>query len=127
VNKNVLYTECAPQAIGPYSQGIRVGNLVFVSGQLPVNPESGTIPEDIKLQTSQSLENIKAILFAAGLGMEHIVKTTVYVKDLSRFNEINEVYGRFFSENPPARACIEIAGLPKDAGVEIEAIAYIPE
>lgn len=124
MQKKVIYSENAPKAIGPYSQGIQAGNFLFVSGQLPVDPTNGTISDDIKIQTHQSLENIKAIVLAAGFTMENIVKTTVYVKDLNQFNDINQVYARFFTENPPARACIEIARLPKDAGVEIEAIVY---
>lgn len=124
MQKKVIYSENAPQAIGPYSQGIQAGNFLFVSGQLPVDPATGTISDDIKVQTRQSLENIKAIISAAGFSMEDIVKTTVYVKDLNQFNDINQVYAGFFAQNPPARACIEIARLPKDAGVEIEAIVY---
>lgn len=122
MQKKVIYSENAPKAIGPYSQGIQAGNLLFVSGQLPVDPTTGTISDDIKVQTHQSLQNIKAIVMAAGFSMNDIVKTTVYVKDLNQFNDINEVYASFFTQNPPARACIEIARLPKDAGVEIEAI-----
>lgn len=124
MQKKVIYSENAPKAIGPYSQGIQAGNLLFVSGQLPVDPTTGTISDDIKVQTHQSLENIKAIVLAAGFSMDDIVKTTVYVKDLNQFNDINQVYASFFTQNPPARACIEIARLPKDAGVEIEAIVY---
>ncbi|MBP2658890.1 MAG: hypothetical protein H6Q69_1922 [Firmicutes bacterium] len=124
MRKKVIYSENAPKAIGPYSQGIQAGNLLFVSGQLPVDPTNGAISNDIKVQTHQSLENIKAIILAAGFSMDDIVKTTVYVKDLNQFNDINQVYASFFTQNPPARACIEIARLPKDAGVEIEAIVY---
>lgn len=124
MRKKVIYSENAPKAIGPYSQGIQAGNLLFISGQLPVDPTNGAISNDIKAQTQQSLENIKAIILAAGFSMDDIVKTTVYVKDLNQFNDINQVYASFFTQNPPARACIEIARLPKDAGVEIEAIVY---
>ena len=124
MRKKVIYSENAPKAIGPYSQGIQAGNLLFISGQLPVDPTNGAISNDIKVQTQQSLENVKAIILAAGFSMDDIVKTTVYVKDLNQFNDINQVYASFFTQNPPARACIEIARLPKDAGVEIEAIVY---
>lgn len=121
--KKVIQSENAPKAIGPYSQGIQAANLLFISGQLPVDPISGGMSEDIKIQTEQSLKNVKAIVLAAGFSMDDIVKTTVYVKDLGKFNEINQVYASFFSNNSPARACVEISRLPKDAGVEIEAIA----
>lgn len=120
--KKVIYSEHAPEAIGPYSQAIQAGGMLFVSGQLPVNPADGCMPEDIAGQTRQSLENIRAIVEAAGSGMEDIVKTTVYVKDLKQFDTINQVYGTFFRQAPPARACVEVAGLPKGAGVEIEAV-----
>lgn len=120
--KKVIYSEHAPEAIGPYSQAIQAGGMLFVSGQLPVNPADGCMPEDIAGQTRQSLENIRAIVEAAGFGMEDIVKTTVYVKDLKQFDTINQVYGTFFRQAPPARACVEVAGLPKGAGVEIEAV-----
>lgn len=120
--KKTIYSEHAPQAIGPYAQAIQAGGMLFVSGQLPVNPADGGMPEDIAGQTRQSLENIRAIVEAAGFGMEDIVKTTVYVKDLKQFDTINQVYGTFFRQAPPARACVEVAGLPKGAGVEIEAV-----
>lgn len=120
--KKVIFSEQAPAAIGPYSQGIQFQNLLFVSGQLPVDPKTGTFSADIKEQTRQSLENIKAIVTAAGFTMADIVKTTVFIKDMNQFTDINQVYATYFTENPPARACIEVARLPKDAGVEIEAI-----
>ncbi|NLH45034.1 MAG: RidA family protein [Acholeplasmataceae bacterium] len=123
MNKETIFSKKAPEAIGPYSQAIKCGNLLFISGQLPVDKETGIMPFDIKQQTKQSLENIKHIIAAAGYTMEDIVKTTVFVKDLSQFQSINDVYSTYFPNNPPARACIEVAGLPKDAGVEIEAIA----
>lgn len=125
--KKIIQTENAPKAIGPYSQGIQMGNMLFVSGQLPVNPMNGTISDDIEVQTNQSLENVKAVVLAAGFNMDDIVKTTVYVKDLNQFDRINKVYASFFKQDPPARACIEIARLPKDAGVEIEAVACKPD
>ncbi|MPN03233.1 RutC family protein [bioreactor metagenome] len=123
MNKETVFSQKAPDAIGPYSQAIKCGKLLFVSGQLPVDKETGLMPFDIKQQTTQSLENIKHIIAAAGYSMQDIVKTTVFVKDLGQFQAINDVYSTYFPNNPPARACIEVAGLPKGAGVEIEVIA----
>lgn len=123
--KEVISTKNAPGAIGPYSQAIKKGNLIFVSGQLPVISKTGKMPEDIKEQTKQSLSNVKEILEAAGSSLEDVVKTTVFLKDLSNFTEVNEVYGEFFTENYPARCCVEVSRLPKDAGVEIEVIAIL--
>ena len=122
--KTVLATDKAPSAIGPYSQGIAAGSLVITSGQLPVDPATGAFAEGgIAGQTRQSLENVKAILAQAGLGMEDIIKTTVFLKDMNDFAAMNEVYASFFASEPPARSAVEVARLPKDALVEIEAIA----
>ena len=118
-----IHTEKAPGAIGPYSQAIQVGELVYTSGQLPVNPETGAISEDVKEQAKQSLENVKAILEEAGTSMDKVFKTTVFIKEMNDFAAINEVYGEFFTEPFPARSCVEVARLPKDAKVEIEVIA----
>ena len=123
--KNVISTKNAPGAIGPYSQAIQMGQSVFVSGQLPVNPQTGEIPEDIKGQTKQSLNNVKEILKEAGASLEDVVKVTVFLKDLANFSKVNETYGEFFTENYPARCCVEISRLPKDAGVEIEVMAVL--
>ncbi|MDU4938808.1 MAG: RidA family protein [Clostridium sp.] len=125
MNKEVIFTEKAPKAIGPYSQGQKVGNLLFTSGQIPLNPSTGELVTEIKAATKQSLENVKAILEAAGTSLENVVKTVVYIKDMNDFGEVNEVYGEYFKENAPARSCVEVARLPKDALVEIEAIAII--
>lgn len=123
--KKVLVTTNAPAAIGPYSQGVRADKFVFVSGQLPIDPATGAFAgEDIAAQTKQSLTNIKNILAADGLTMEHVVKTTVLLKNISDFGAMNEVYATFFDGACPARAAFEVAALPKDALVEIEAIAY---
>lgn len=123
--KKVLATTNAPAAIGPYSQGVRADKFVFVSGQLPIDPATGAFAgEDIAAQTKQSLTNIKNILAADGLTMEHVVKTTVLLKNISDFGAMNEVYATFFDGACPARAAFEVAALPKDALVEIEAIAY---
>ncbi len=123
----VIHTENAPAAIGPYIQGIDLGSMVMTSGQIPVNPSTGEVPENIADQARQSLENVKAVIQASGLKVSDIVKTTVFVKDLNDFAAVNAVYGAFFDEhdvqNYPARSCVEVARLPKDVGIEIEAIA----
>lgn len=123
----VIHTENAPAAIGPYVQAVDLGNLVLTSGQIPVNPHTGEIPNDIQAQARQSLENVKAIIEQAGLSVADIVKTTVFVKDLNDFATVNAEYETFFRENEhpnfPARSCVEVARLPKDVGIEIEAIA----
>lgn len=123
--KSVLSTENAPKAIGPYSQGIQACNLLFLSGQLPIDPAAGKIvATDIEGQTKQSLTNIKAILESAGCTMDHVVKTTVFLKDINDFGKMNEVYKGFFSEgNYPARSAIQVAAIPQDARLEIEVIA----
>lgn len=126
MNKKVIATENAPAAIGPYSQAVIADNTVYVSGQLPINPTTGEFAgSDIKAQTKQSLTNIKNILAQAGLGMESVVKMTVLLKDINDFNAMNEVYKTFFEKDFPARAAFQVAKLPKDALVEIEAIAII--
>ncbi|CAM3833702.1 RutC family protein [Vibrio aerogenes CECT 7868] len=123
----VLHTESAPAAIGPYVQGVDLGNMVMTSGQIPVNPVTGEIPSEITAQARQSLENVKAIIESSGLTVSDIIKMTVFVKDLNDFGTVNEVYGKFFDEHGvshyPARSCVEVARLPKDVGIEIEAIA----
>ena len=120
----VIHTDNAPKAIGPYSQAVKAGNMLFVSGQVPFVPETMEIVEgDVKAQTAQSLKNVQAILAEAGLDFSHVVKSTVFIKDMNEFAQINEVYAEFFGENIPARACVEVARLPKDVKVEIEVIA----
>lgn len=122
--KSVIATTNAPGAIGPYSQAIRVGDLLFVSGQLPIDPATGAFPENVSEQTRQSLTNAKAILEAAGSCMDKVVKTTVFLSDMNNFGAMNAVYGTFFTEGAyPARSAVEVARLPKDALVEIEVIA----
>lgn len=123
MNKQVIKTDNAPEAIGPYSQGIIVGDFVYTSGQIPINPKTGIMETDIKLATKQSMENIKAILEEVGTSLENVIKTTIFLKDLNDFNVVNEVYATYFKENNPARSCVEVAKLPKDAVIEIEAIA----
>ena len=120
----VIHTDNAPKAIGPYSQAVKAGNMLFVSGQVPFVPETMEIVEgDVKAQTAQSLKNVQARLAEAGLDFSHVVKSTVFIKDMNEFAQINEVYAEFFGENKPARACVEVARLPKDVKVEIEVIA----
>ena len=123
---NVIDTKNAPGAIGPYSQAIQIGDLLFVSGQVPIDPSTGAIVEgDIKAQAQQSLNNLKAILNAAGTNMGAVVKTTVFLADMNDFAAMNEVYAQFFQEPFPARSAVQVARLPKDAKVEIEAIAQL--
>ncbi|MCR8746527.1 RidA family protein [Romboutsia lituseburensis] len=120
----VIHTDNAPKAIGPYSQAVKAGNMLFVSGQVPFVPETMEIVEgDVKAQAAQSLKNVQAILAEAGLDFSHVVKSTVFIKDMNEFAQINEVYAEYFGENKPARACVEVARLPKDVKVEIEVIA----
>ena len=122
----VIHTENAPAAIGPYSQAVKAGNLLFVSGQVPFVPETMEIVEgDVKAQTAQSLKNLQAILKEAGADFSNVVKTTVFIKDMNEFAQINEVYAEYFGENKPARACVEVARLPKDVKVEIELISVL--
>lgn len=122
--KKAIATANAPAAIGPYAQGIEAGGLVFTSGQLPLNPATGAMPEGIREQTLQSLSNVRAVLEAAGTSMDRVVKTTVFLKDMAMFADMNGVYATFFSEGmAPARSAVEVARLPKDALVEIEAVA----
>ena len=123
--KTVLSTPNAPAAIGPYSQGIRAGNLIITSGQIPVNPLTGAIPEGIEAQTRQAMENVLAVLAEAGATAENIIKTTVFLKNMDDFAAMNGVYATFFAADPPARSAVEVARLPKDCPIEIEAIAYI--
>ncbi len=122
----VIHTDNAPAAIGPYSQAVKAGNLLFVSGQVPFVPETMEIVEgDVKAQTRQSLSNVEAILKEAGADFSNVVKSTVFISDMNEFAQINEVYSEFFGENKPARACVEVARLPRDVKVEIEVIAVL--
>ena len=120
----ILNTVNAPAAIGPYSQGVQCCNMVFVSGQLPFVPETGALLEgSVGEMTVQSMKNIQAILAEAGCTLADVVKTTIFLKDLNDFAEVNAAYATFFPQNPPARACVQVAKLPRDAKVEIEAVA----
>ena len=121
--KTVIKTDKAPAAIGPYSQAIEVNGMVYTSGQIPVNPQTGEIPEGCEAQARQALQNLSNLLQAAGTGMDKVIKTTVFIKDMNDFAKINEVYATFFANDFPSRSCVEVARLPKDVLVEIEAIA----
>lgn len=121
--KKIISTSKAPAAIGPYSQAIELNGTLFISGQLPINSETGTMPESIEEQTRQSLMNIGAILNEAGLTFSDVVKTTVLLADINDFAKMNAVYAEFFTELKPARACFQVAALPKSAKIEIEAVA----
>lgn len=122
--KNIVETKNAPSAIGPYSQAIQFGNMLFTSGQIPVNPRTGEVPKSVEEQARQALENLKNVLEAAGLSLANVVKTTVFIKDMNDFAIINEVYAQYFEQPYPARSCVEVARLPKDVLVEIECIAF---
>ena len=119
----IIATNNAPAAIGPYSQGIVSGSFAYCSGQIPVNPADGTIPEGIEAQAKQVMENVKNLLEAAGTGMANVVKTTVFIKNMDDFGKINEIYSGYFEGDCPARSCVEVARLPKDVLMEMEAIA----
>ncbi|MDY0290804.1 MAG: RidA family protein [Desulfuromonadaceae bacterium] len=122
--KTEITAKSAPQAIGPYSQAIKSGNLVFCSGQIPVNPHTGELSApSIKGQTHQVMQNMKEVLAAAGLTFEHVLKTTIYLTDMDDFNVVNEIYAEYIGSPAPARACIQVAALPKKAKIEIECIA----
>lgn len=125
MNREIISTTNAPSAIGPYSQGVKVGNIIYTSGQIPVDPQTGELETDIKKATKRSMENVKAILAEAGTTLDNIIKTTIFLKNMDDFAAVNEIYGSYFKENPPSRSCVEVARLPKDAVIEIEAIAII--
>ncbi len=123
--KKIIFTPDAPLPIGPYSQAIQFGNLIFTSGQISLNADGVIAPDDVAGQTRVVLGNLKKILESNSSSLENVIKTTVFLKDMNEFTKINEVYGEFFKENPPARSTIEVARLPKDARVEIEVIAFV--
>lgn len=126
MEKEIINTKAAPAAIGPYSQGIAFGNLIFTSGQLPVDMATGDmVYDDVKKATECSIKNLEKVLEAKGSSLDKVIKTTVFIKDMNDFSKVNEVYGKFFNQNCPARSCVEVARLPKDVLVEIEAIAYV--
>lgn len=121
---NVISTKAAPQAIGPYSQAIEANGTLYISGQIPLDPTTMEfVSDEVELQTHQCLKNIQAILAEAGYSLNHVVKCGIFLADMNDFATVNEVYGQYFNEHKPARACVEVARLPRDAKVEIEAIA----
>ena len=121
-----VQTDRAPAAIGPYSQAVRIGDLVFTSGNLPMRPDGSMVEGDIAVQAEQVMENLQAVLAAAGTTFGHAVKCTCFLADMNDFAAFNEVYGRYFGEGAPARSTVEVARLPKDARVEVECIAWVP-
>jgi 2-iminobutanoate/2-iminopropanoate deaminase len=126
MTKQTVHTTNAPSAIGPYSQAVHAGDTIYVSGQIPVDPATGTFAgEDITSQTKQSLENIRAVLTAAGTGMDHVVKITVFLKDMADFSAMNKIYAEYFTSDYPARSAVQVVSLPKNALVEIEAVAVL--
>jgi len=120
--KKIISTDKAPAAIGPYSQAIEVNGMVFTSGVIPVVPSTGEIPEGIEAQAKQAIGNLIALLGESGVSEENVIKTTVFIKDMNDFTKINEIYSQFFTKDCPARSCVEVARLPKDVLIEIEAI-----
>jgi 2-iminobutanoate/2-iminopropanoate deaminase len=124
MKKDIITTKQAPAAVGPYSQAVAAGPYVFVSGQIPLNLQGEMVQGDIVVQTVQVIENLKAVLKAAGLTLKDVVKTTVFLADMADFAEMNRVYGEFFAEKPPARSTFQVAALPRNAAVEIEAVAW---
>lgn len=128
MEKTIIRTEEAPGAVGPYSQAVRVGSFLYTAGQIGLDPQSGQmVADDIELQTERVLKNLKAVLQAAGGDLSNIVKTTVFMIDMSEFGAMNSVYARFFGDEPPARSAVQVAALPLEGRVEIEAVAYLPE
>ena len=126
MQKEIISTKDAPQAIGPYSQAIRFGNLIFVSGQIPIEPEAGKILKgDIKEQTKLTLENLNNVLAAGGSSLDNVLRTTIYLADLENYSLVNEAYEQYFNDFPPARSTVQVAKLPMDAQIEIDAIACI--
>lgn len=121
--KTAISTDKAPAAIGPYSQAIEVNGMVYTSGVIPVNPATGEIPEGVEAQAEQAIGNLAALLNAAGTSTDNVVKTTVFIKEMNDFGKINEIYAKYFTGTYPARSCVEVARLPKDVLIEIEAVA----
>ena len=124
--KEIISTDKAPAAIGPYSQAVKVGNLLFTSGMIPIDPETNTLVEGgIEVQAERALQNVKALLDASGTSMDKVVKTVVFIKNMDDFAKVNEIYAKYFTSDFPARSCVEVARLPKDVLIEMEAIAEI--
>jgi 2-iminobutanoate/2-iminopropanoate deaminase len=124
--KEIISTDKAPAAIGPYSQAVKVGNLLFTSGMIPIDPETNTLVDGgIEVQAERALQNVKALLEASGTSMDKVVKTVVFIKNMDDFAKVNEIYAKYFTKDFPARSCVEVARLPKDVLIEMEAIAEI--
>ena len=123
MEKKIVVTDKAPAAIGPYSQAVEIGGFVFASGQIPIDPATGNIPDGIEAQAKQALTNVANLLEAAGLKMADVVKTSVFIKNMDDFAKVNEIYATFFEGDYPARSCVEVARLPKDVLIEVEVIA----
>jgi 2-iminobutanoate/2-iminopropanoate deaminase len=124
--KTIVSTDKAPAAIGPYSQAVKVGNLLFTSGMIPIDPATNTLVEGgIEVQAERALENVKALLEASGTSLDKVVKTVVFIKNMDDFAKVNEIYAKYFTKDFPARSCVEVARLPKDVLIEVEAIAEI--
>lgn len=122
--KEIIATDKAPAAIGPYSQAVKVGNLIFTSGMIPIDPATNTlVTGDIKVQATQAISNLKALVEASGSSLDKVVKTVVFIKNMDDFAAVNEIYAQFFTDSYPARSCVEVARLPKDVLIEIEAVA----
>jgi len=127
-SKEAVFTDRAPRPVGPYSQAVKAGNLLFISGQIPIDPRTGELVRgDFKSAVRRVMENLKAIVEAAGATMDDVVKVTVYIRDISKFGEFNEVYSKYFRGPPPARVVVEVSNLPLNADVEVEAIALLRE
>jgi len=127
MNKTIIHTEHAPAAVGPYSQAVRIGQFVYTAGQIPLDPATGKmIAGTISAQTERALNNLEAVLTAAGSSLKDVVKTTVFLQDMGEFGAMNAVYAQFFSDDPPARSAVEVAALPLGARIEIEAVAFLP-
>ena len=125
MEKEIILNKKAPAVVGPYSPALKVGNLIFASGQIPIDPKTGKMIEgDIEAKTRMVLENLKAVLEPCSIGLENVVKATVFLKDMNNYARVNKIYGEYFKEKFPARSCIEVSHLPKDADIEIEAIAF---
>ena len=126
MSKTIISTPHSPAAVGPYSQGTKINNMVFTAGQIPLDPATGKMVEDeITVQTKRALQNLQAVLEAAGSSLQNVLKTTVFLQDMGEFGAMNGVYSQFFGENPPARSAVQVAALPLGARVEIEAVAFV--
>ena len=126
IMKEIISTDKAPAAIGPYSQAVKIGGLLFTSGMIPIDPATNTLVEgDIEVQAERALENVKALLEASGTSMDKVVKTVVFIKNMDDFAKVNEIYAKYFTSNYPARSCVEVARLPKDVLIEMEAVAEV--